>query len=92
MFNFGKHYFGIRLETFYNKAYKEPYYILFLRKNIDRIEKPEKVDKHTVPKFVPVEVLAARFLPNNMEVISTLTLFKSIKTNSVYIDIFTYSS
>jgi hypothetical protein len=72
VFDFSKHYLGIRLETFYNKVYKEPYYILFLKKNLGTAQRPDKVDKHTIPKFVPVEVLATRFLPRNMEVISDI--------------------
>lgn len=67
VFNFSKHYHGIRLETFYNKVYKEPYYLLFLNKNREGTQGPKHVDKHTIPKFIPVEVLANRFLPENME-------------------------
>jgi hypothetical protein len=61
-FSFKKKHIGVRLETFYGKTYKEPYYLLFLRSN------PSKVDKHTIPTFISVNDLERKFLPNNYEV------------------------
>ncbi|KAG1047794.1 hypothetical protein G6F43_009777 [Rhizopus delemar] len=60
-FRFKKKHIGVRLETFYGKTYKEPYYLLFLKSN------PSKVDKHTIPTFISVNDLERKFLPNNYE-------------------------
>ncbi|CAO3653275.1 unnamed protein product [Cunninghamella echinulata] len=54
-------YTGIRLETFYNRRYYEPYYILINNKGDSIIE------KHTIPLFIPVDRLAKQFLPNDLD-------------------------
>ncbi|KAG2234272.1 hypothetical protein INT48_002862 [Thamnidium elegans] len=60
VFDYNKHYFGIRIETFYEKSYRESFYLLFLKK------RPNCVDKHTIPKFIPLDVLQDKFLPHDM--------------------------
>ncbi|GAA5814586.1 hypothetical protein MFLAVUS_008085 [Mucor flavus] len=60
VFDYNKHYFGIRIETFYEKSYRDSFYLLFLKK------RPNRVDKHTIPKFIPLNVLQDKFLPHDM--------------------------
>lgn len=62
VFDYKKKYSGVRIETFYNGMYKEPYHILFLK------SKPGKIDSHSIPPFIPVDVLAQKFLPENIKV------------------------
>lgn len=62
VFDYNKNCTAIRLETFYDKAYRESFYLLFLK------SEPEKVFQHTIPKFIPVEVLQTKFLPNDLQV------------------------
>jgi hypothetical protein len=42
--------------------YKEPYYILFRKSN------PNKIDQHTIPSFIPVNVLEELYLPEKTQV------------------------
>ncbi|CEG62753.1 hypothetical protein RMATCC62417_00031 [Rhizopus microsporus] len=61
IFNFKKNHVGIRLETFYDRTYKEPYYLLFLKDDFS------KVDRHTLPPFIPIHDLEKKFMPHNTE-------------------------
>ncbi|KAI8089832.1 uncharacterized protein BX664DRAFT_334016 [Halteromyces radiatus] len=60
-FTFQNKYMGVRLDTFYNRHYYEPYYI-FLPK-----DKPDIIERHTVPFFIPIKLLAKRLLPDNLD-------------------------
>ncbi|ORX54609.1 hypothetical protein DM01DRAFT_362166 [Hesseltinella vesiculosa] len=55
-FNFHNKYDGIRLETFFQGKYYEPYYIFFINNTRRRLK------QHTLPSFIPVERLARQFL------------------------------
>ncbi|KAI7901914.1 uncharacterized protein BX663DRAFT_92947 [Cokeromyces recurvatus] len=61
----------IRLDTFYNKTYKEPYYIIY---DIDQNDSdnfsvtrsnPLLIEHHTIPPFIHLDNLQAQFLPHN---------------------------
>ncbi|KAI9245918.1 hypothetical protein BY458DRAFT_560707 [Sporodiniella umbellata] len=60
-FTFKNRHMAVRLETFYKNTYKEPYYLLFLK------SKAHKVDRHTIPPFIPIDELEKKFMPNNYE-------------------------
>ncbi|CAO3650177.1 unnamed protein product [Cunninghamella blakesleeana] len=60
-------YTGIRLETFYNRRYFEPYYILINNNNSSNKKEETIIDKHTIPLFIPMDRLAKQFLPNDLD-------------------------
>lgn len=72
----------IRLETFYNKSYREPYYILYSKgqtvteKPFRSNDKPNLIEQHTIPRFIPLYSLEDQFLPHNFDVKKKAT-FKS---------------
>lgn len=88
IFNFKKNHVGIRLETFYDRTYKEPYYLLFLKDDFS------KVDRHTLPPFIPIHDLEKKFMPHNTEVIyknqdSFVHLFLSLSIRHSYVSFMT---
>lgn len=73
IFNFKGNRSCIRLETFYNRTYKESYYILYDKnqthysKSIKRISR-SVIEHHTIPIFIHLNVLEEKFLPDNFDV------------------------
>ena len=72
IFNFKGNRSCIRLETFYNRTYKESYYILYDKnqthysKSIKRISR-SVIEHHTIPIFIHLNVLEEKFLPDNFD-------------------------
>ncbi|KAI8341335.1 hypothetical protein BC941DRAFT_416552 [Chlamydoabsidia padenii] len=60
-FIFQNTYFGIRLETYYNRRYYEPYYIFLPKSNMTTIA------QHTIPNFIPTTKLEKTFLPDALD-------------------------
>ncbi|KAI8980378.1 hypothetical protein BDB01DRAFT_224552 [Pilobolus umbonatus] len=62
VFDFKQTHTALRLETFYNRTFKEPYYILFTKEHQTLAQ--NKIDKHTIPSFIQLDNIAQRFLPD----------------------------
>jgi hypothetical protein len=64
----------IRLETFYNKSYKESYYILYSKRQKESDQpiipyaNPLLIEHHTIPHFIHLDTLQKQFLPHNFDV------------------------
>jgi hypothetical protein len=72
----------IRLETFYNKSYKEPYYIIYSKGETEvdyKYNKPLLIEHHTIPHFIHLDTLQKQLLPHNFDVMKLL----SIKMQSI---------
>ncbi|ORZ16456.1 hypothetical protein BCR42DRAFT_392415 [Absidia repens] len=61
VFTFQNTYLTVRLDTFYNRRYYEPYYI-FLPK-----DDPSSIARHTLPLFIPTTQIEQAFLPNKFD-------------------------
>ncbi|KAI9487143.1 MAG: hypothetical protein EXX96DRAFT_551996 [Benjaminiella poitrasii] len=61
----------IRLDTFYDKSYKEPYYIIYERdvnessSNAFSTNNNLLIEHHTIPPFIHLDTLQAQFLPHD---------------------------
>ncbi|ORY94052.1 Cenp-O kinetochore centromere component-domain-containing protein [Syncephalastrum racemosum] len=64
IFTFRSAYTGVRFDTFYDRRYFEPYYILFRGNE----EHPDRtLYRHTIPHFIPIKRLQHEFLPQGLE-------------------------
>ncbi|KAL0094584.1 hypothetical protein F4703DRAFT_1788275 [Phycomyces blakesleeanus] len=58
-------YEGIRLDTFYGRSYREPYYLLLRRDPMD--QRKLTIERHTIPQFIQLDRLATMFLLKDRE-------------------------
>ncbi|KAI9360917.1 hypothetical protein BD770DRAFT_383775 [Pilaira anomala] len=56
-----RHFFSVRLETFYKGSYRDTFYLYFRRSN------PNEVAKHNIPLFIQLRMLQDRFLPEDLQ-------------------------
>lgn len=95
IFNFKGNRSCIRLETFYNRTYKESYYILYEKNqirhsiSIKRISR-SVIEHHTIPIFIHLNALEEKYLPDNFDVSIYCSLFMTYLLFYSYIDIHSY--